>query len=57
MTSRPISHPCALTIGNFDGIHEGHQAILERTVERARALDLQSAAMIFDPQSDANCPP
>ncbi len=41
--------PCALTIGNFDGIHKGHQAILERTVERARALNLQSAAMIFDP--------
>ncbi len=41
--------PCALTIGNFDGIHKGHQAILERTAERARALNLQSAAMIFEP--------
>ncbi len=41
--------PCVLTIGNFDGIHKGHQAILERTVERSRALDLQSVAMIFDP--------
>ena len=41
--------PCVLTIGNFDGIHKGHQAILTRTIERARELDAQSAAMIFDP--------
>ena len=41
--------PCLLTIGNFDGIHRGHQVILRRTVERAQALGVQSAVLIFDP--------
>ena len=27
---------CALTIGNYDGVHRGHQAVLARLVERAR---------------------
>jgi riboflavin kinase/FMN adenylyltransferase len=39
----------ALAIGNFDGIHLGHQAILRSTVERARALHAVSTALTFDP--------
>src|SRR3970040_1922146 len=35
-TIPPGSTRCALTIGNFDGVHLGHQAMLERTVARAR---------------------
>jgi riboflavin kinase/FMN adenylyltransferase len=38
-----------LAIGNFDGIHLGHQAILRATVERARALSAVSTALTFDP--------
>jgi riboflavin kinase/FMN adenylyltransferase len=38
-----------LAIGNFDGIHLGHQAILRATVERARALNAVSTALTFDP--------
>jgi len=38
-----------LTIGNFDGIHLGHQAILKYVVERAKGLGTVGAAMTFDP--------
>jgi phosphoribosyl 1,2-cyclic phosphate phosphodiesterase len=42
-------HTSVLAIGNFDGIHLGHQAILRATVERARALSAVSTALTFDP--------
>jgi len=38
-----------LTVGNFDGIHLGHQRILRRVVERARATGAMAAAVTFDP--------
>ena len=37
------------TIGNFDGVHLGHQAILRYVVDRADALGTVSAIMTFDP--------
>lgn len=40
---------CALTIGNFDGVHLGHQAILTRLVEKARELDVDACIMSFEP--------
>ncbi len=39
----------ALTIGNFDGVHLGHQAMLERTAARARALQMPSCVLTFEP--------
>ncbi|MBI2380826.1 MAG: bifunctional riboflavin kinase/FAD synthetase [Gammaproteobacteria bacterium] len=39
----------ALTIGNFDGVHRGHQALLERTVAAARALGVPATVMLFEP--------
>jgi len=39
----------AVTIGNFDGVHRGHQRILETTAERARRAGWQSVALTFDP--------
>lgn len=39
----------ALTVGNFDGIHLGHQKILRRVVERARTTGAMDAAVTFDP--------
>ena len=39
----------ALTIGNFDGVHRGHQAMLARLSEAAEDLALPSAVLTFDP--------
>jgi riboflavin kinase / FMN adenylyltransferase len=39
----------ALTIGNFDGVHRGHQAMLTRLTEAAEDLELPSAVLTFDP--------
>jgi riboflavin kinase/FMN adenylyltransferase len=41
--------PTALTIGNFDGVHRGHQALLERLVGIARADGLAATVMTFEP--------
>ena len=41
--------PCALAIGNFDGVHLGHRALLERVVAAARQRGLVPAAMTFEP--------
>ena len=41
--------PCVLTIGNFDGVHLGHQELLRRVAEAARELGVKAAALTFDP--------
>jgi len=38
------------TIGNFDGVHKGHQAILARVVEKAKDLGVPSLVLLFEPQ-------
>ncbi|GAB3593607.1 bifunctional riboflavin kinase/FAD synthetase [Angustibacter peucedani] len=38
-----------VTLGNFDGVHAGHRAVLQRVVERARAEQLTAVAITFDP--------
>jgi riboflavin kinase/FMN adenylyltransferase len=38
-----------VALGNFDGVHRGHQAILSRAVERARARNGSALALTFDP--------
>ena len=40
---------CVLTIGNFDGVHLGHQAILRQAVDVARGPDARVIALTFDP--------
>lgn len=42
--------PVALTIGNFDGVHLGHQAMLEQLKAAARQLALPSVVLVFEPQ-------
>ncbi len=41
--------PSAVTLGNFDGVHRGHQAVLERLTAQARARGLRCVAVTFDP--------
>lgn len=41
--------PSIATIGNFDGVHRGHQWVIAEVVARARSLGLQSVAITFDP--------
>jgi len=41
--------PCALTIGNFDGVHRGHQAMLSMLVHEARQRGLPAAVLTFEP--------
>ena len=45
----PDQQPVALTIGNFDGVHLGHQALLSGVCAAAKARGLQTAVMIFEP--------
>lgn len=40
---------CALTIGNFDGVHRGHQAMLSMLVHEARQRGLPSTVLTFEP--------
>ncbi|SHO55252.1 bifunctional riboflavin kinase/FAD synthetase [Vibrio quintilis] len=41
---------CVLTIGNFDGVHLGHQHVLRLVVEKAKSLKMSSVVMTFEPQ-------
>jgi len=45
----PASQHVALTIGNFDGVHRGHQAMLARLIEAAEDLALPPTVLTFDP--------
>jgi riboflavin kinase/FMN adenylyltransferase len=51
---RGLHHPkrapsCALTIGNFDGVHRGHQAMLALLTNEARHRGLASSVLTFEP--------
>ena len=43
-----IKNP-VVTLGNFDGVHRGHQKILKKTIERAQAIGGASVVYTFDP--------
>ena len=45
----PDTRPVALTIGNFDGVHLGHQALLNELHAIAQARGLSTAVIIFEP--------
>lgn len=43
---------CVLTIGKFDGVHLGHQAVLESLISKAGELGLPATVMVFEPQPE-----
>lgn len=47
---RPEHKGCVATIGSFDGVHLGHQVILQQLITVARALGLPAVAIVFEPQ-------
>lgn len=47
---KPHHNGCVLTIGNFDGVHLGHQQVLQQVSQQAKLLDLPSVVMTFEPQ-------
>jgi riboflavin kinase/FMN adenylyltransferase len=50
----PLSDvPCALVVGNFDGVHRGHQSVLAEAVQAARARGLEASVLTFDPHPAA----
>jgi len=63
LRSFPQSHPMpVLTIGNFDGVHRGHQAIFQTLIQRARAIGGTAVVLTFDPHplkilAPERCPP
>ena len=46
---RALPDRCALTIGNFDGVHRGHQAMLALLTSEARHRGLPSCVLTFEP--------
>lgn len=46
----PLEHGCVLTIGNFDGLHLGHKAVIEKLAQQGKLLGLPVVVIIFEPQ-------
>ena len=45
----PMPQGTVLTIGNFDGVHLGHQSIISRVREKSCELGLPSCVVFFEP--------
>lgn len=39
-----------VTLGNFDGVHIGHQAMIQHTADKAKSLNVHSIVIVFEPQ-------
>ena len=50
---RPVVGPVVVALGNFDGVHLGHQVVVRRVVEEARSRGMRAVAVTFDPHPQA----
>lgn len=48
---RPADSGCVLTVGNYDGVHLGHQQMIRVLKERAAELGCASTVLVFEPSS------
>ena len=46
---RPRHQGCVTTIGAFDGVHHGHQAVLQQLIDKGRELNLPTTVVVFEP--------
>ncbi|MFW2439168.1 MAG: bifunctional riboflavin kinase/FAD synthetase [Arenicellales bacterium] len=46
---QPAETPCVATIGNFDGVHLGHQAVIGQLAEKSAAMNLPTTLITFEP--------
>jgi riboflavin kinase / FMN adenylyltransferase len=49
----PVVGPVVVALGNFDGVHLGHQVVVRRAVEEARSRGMRAVAVTFDPHPRA----
>jgi len=58
---QPQGRDCVATIGNFDGVHIGHRALIKKVVAKAKLLKTDSVIILFEPHPKEvfmgeNCP-
>ena len=46
----PLEKGCVLTIGNFDGVHLGHQEVIRKLAQQGKKLYLPVVVLVFEPQ-------
>ncbi len=46
----PLKRGCVLTIGNFDGVHLGHQQVIKKLAQKGQEMSLPVVVMVFEPQ-------
>ncbi|MBU0654355.1 MAG: bifunctional riboflavin kinase/FAD synthetase [Gammaproteobacteria bacterium] len=49
LPAHPSDPGCVATIGNFDGLHKGHQSVIQHVEWKAQALDLPATVISFEP--------